>query len=169
MEIFHGSNIVVEEPLAFAGRRNLDFGRGFYTTRLKIQAQKWAFLVASRKKRDTQSVVNIYECNEAEMMSAGYSYKNFPAYDMEWLEFVVACRQGNDKTNYDIVEGGVANDQVIDTVEDYENGRITAEQALDQLRYKKPNNQLCFRNQEIIDKYLRFIGTETVNPQDIAQ
>lgn len=40
MEIFHGSNIVVEEPLAFAGRRNLDFGRGFYTTRLKSQAQK---------------------------------------------------------------------------------------------------------------------------------
>ena len=27
---------------------------------------------------------------------------------------------------YDAVEGGVANDQVIDTVEDYEMGRITA-------------------------------------------
>ena len=73
-----------------------------------------------------------------------------------WLEFVVACRKGIDKTNYDIVEGGVANDQVIDTVEDYENGRITAEQALDQLKYQKPNNQICFRNQEVIDKYILF-------------
>lgn len=87
---------------------------------------------------------------------------------MEWLNFVVACRQGNDVTYYDIVEGGVANDQVIDTVEDYENGRITAEQALNQLKYKKPNNQICFRNQEIIDRYLHFKGIETINLQDIT-
>lgn len=168
MELYHGSNIVVTEPLALAGRRNLDFGRGFYVTRLKSQAQKWASLVASRKKRNAQPIISIYDCNEAEMMAAGFVYKNFPEYDMEWLEFVVVCRHGEDATDYDIVEGGVANDQVIDTVEDYENGRITAEQALDQLRYKKPNNQICFRNQEIIDKYLHFVTSETVNPQDIA-
>lgn len=90
-------------------------------------------------------------------------YKNFPEYDMEWLEFVVACRHGEDNTNYDIVEGGVANDQVIDTVEDYENGRITTEQALDQLKYKKPNNQICFRNQEVIDKFLHFKKAEILD------
>lgn len=163
MELYHGSNIAVAQPLAFAGRRNLDFGRGFYTTRLKSQAQKWATLVASRKKRNSQSIVSIFECNEDEMMAAGYVFKNFPEYDMEWLEFVVACRHGEDNTNYDIVEGGVANDQVIDTVEDYENGRITAEQALNQLRYKKPNNQICFRNQEVIDKFLHFTNAETLN------
>lgn len=42
MELYHGSNIAVAQPFAFAGCRNLDFGRGFYTTRLKSQAQKWA-------------------------------------------------------------------------------------------------------------------------------
>lgn len=168
MELYHGSSIAVAEPLSHAGRRNLDFGRGFYATRLKEQARKWASLVASRKARNAQCVVSIYECDETEMLAGGYKYKNFPTYNMEWLNFVVACRQGNDVTNYDIVEGGVANDQVIDTVEDYENGRITAEQALNQLKYKKPNNQICFRNQEIIDRYLHFKGTETINLQDIT-
>jgi len=168
MKLYHGSNIVVETPLALAGRRNLDFGRGFYTTRLKSQAQKWAVLVANRKKRNAQSTISIYECNEAKMFAGGYVYKIFPNYDMEWLEFVVSCRKGMDETDYDIVEGGVANDQVIDTVEDYENGRITAEQALDQLKYKKPNNQICFRNQEVIDKYLQFVGTEIVCLQEIV-
>ena len=43
---------------------------------------------------------------------------------------------------YDMVEGGIANDNVIDTVEDYENGIITAEQALGQLIYKKLNHQM---------------------------
>lgn len=61
---------------------------------------------------------------------------------------------------YDMVEGGVANDNVIDTVEDYENGIITAEQALGQLIYKKVNHQICILNQEIIDKYLKFISSE---------
>jgi len=63
---------------------------------------------------------------------------------------------------YDIVEGGVANDNVIDTVEDYENGIITAEQALGQLRYKRVNHQICILNQEIIDKFLTFKNSETV-------
>ena len=130
MEIYHGSNIAVTEPLANAGRRNLDFGKGFYTTRLKSQAQKWAYLVASRKEKNPQGIISKYEFDEECLSQQGYVYKNFPVYDMEWLEFVVVCREGKDETNYDIVEGGVANDQVIDTVEDYENGRITAEQAL---------------------------------------
>ena len=64
---------------------------------------------------------------------------------------------------YDIVEGGVANDNVIATVEDYENGIITAEQALGQLRYKRVNHQICILNQEIIDKYLTFKKSEIVS------
>lgn len=169
MNIYHGSDITVKEPLAYAGRRNLDFGKGFYTTRIKSQAQKWAFLVASRKNRNPQGIISVYELNEECLTCKDYVYKNFSVYDMEWLEFVVACRQGKDNTNYDIVEGGVANDQVIDTVEDYENGRITAEQALDQLRYKNPNNQICFRNQAIIDNYILFKASETTGKEDVAQ
>lgn len=168
MEIYHGSDITVKEPLAYAGRRNLDFGKGFYTTRIKSQAQKWAFLVASRKNKNPQGVVSVYELNEDSLTGNDYVYKFFHSYDIEWLEFVVACRQGKDETSYDIVEGGVANDQVIDTVEDYENGRITAEQALDQLRYKKPNNQICFRNQLFIDNFIQFKASETVRKEDAA-
>lgn len=68
-------------------------------------------------------------------------------------------RSGNLQALYDVIEGGVANDNVIDTVEDYENGRLTAEQALGQLRYKEVNHQLCIRNQEIIDKHLHFLNS----------
>ena len=53
----------------------------------------------------------------------------------------------------------MANDNVIDTVEDYEKGVITADQALGQLQYKKVNHQLCILNQIVIDRYLRFEKT----------
>lgn len=60
MERYHGSNMVVTQPLVLAGHRNLDLGRVFYTTRLKSQAQKWATVVASRKKRSSHGVVSIF-------------------------------------------------------------------------------------------------------------
>ena len=76
---------------------------------------------------------------------------------------MIDCRRGGEmQKQYDIVEGGVANDNVIDTVEDYENGIITAEQALGQLRYKRVNHQICILNQEIIDKFLTFKNSEIV-------
>ena len=67
---------------------------------------------------------------------------------------------------YDIVEGGVANDNVIDTVEDYENNVITAEQALGQLKYKAVNHQLSILNQEIVDNYLSFVSSEQIEKED---
>ena len=88
----------------------------------------------------------------------GVSYKVFAAYDMKWLDYVVDCRKGGEvQYLYDVIEGGVANDNVIDTVEDYENGIITAEQALGQLAYKKVNNQICIRSQAVIDACLKFV------------
>ena len=92
---------------------------------------------------------------------------NFELLLIEWLEYVIDCRSGGTIQNqYDIVEGGVANDNVIDTVEDYENGIITAEQALGQLKYKAVNHQICILNQEIVDKYLTFISSTIINTED---
>nr|MCR5454384.1 DUF3990 domain-containing protein [Bacteroidales bacterium] len=59
-------------------------------------------------------------------------------------------------------EGGVANDQVIDTVEDYYAGRLTAEQAIGLLKFARPTHQMCISNQKIIDCCLHYIHTETV-------
>ena len=82
---------------------------------------------------------------------------------MEWLDYVIDCRNGGSLQNqYDVVEGGVANDNVIDTVENYENGIITAEQALGQLQYKKVNHQICIRSQEVLDRMLQFVRWEEV-------
>lgn len=156
MRVFHGSYMAVVKPLVAIGRRNLDFGKGFYITSLEAQASKWAQTIAERKGPRASAVVTQYEF-DYEKATAEFRIKRFEAYNLEWLEFVVACRRGGDVwKQYDIIEGGVANDNVIDTVEDYESGRMTAEQALDQLRFKKVNHQICITNQQVIGKYLFF-------------
>ena len=72
------------------------------------------------------------------------------------MDFVLNCRKDLDKSDYDIVVGGVANDKVFDTVELFFSGLINKEEALKRLKYAKPNLQICFRNQSIIEKYLVF-------------
>ena len=42
MRLFHGSSIVVSEPRIGFSRSNLDFGRGFYATSIRTQAERWA-------------------------------------------------------------------------------------------------------------------------------
>ncbi len=158
MKLFHGSYMVINKPETQKGRSKVDFGRGFYLTSIQSQAERWAKLITIRKGPAFQPVVSVFELNEALFALPDFCFKRFEKYDLEWLEYVVDCRRGGNKQNlYDWVEGGVANDNVIDTVEDYENGRITAEQALGQLIYKNVNHQICIRNQQIIDQYLTFV------------
>lgn len=168
MTLYHGSYLPVREPLAKAGRKNLDFGHGFYATKLQTQAENWARIIATRRGRNVVPIVSIYRFNRAKAEKEGTRIKVFGCYDLEWLDYVVDCRKGKDiSSEYDIVEGGVANDNVIDTVEDYEKGFITAEQALGQLRFKKVNHQICILNQSVIDTYLEFVGCVSLNSEEV--
>ncbi|MBE6295248.1 MAG: DUF3990 domain-containing protein [Bacteroidales bacterium] len=158
--LYHGTYLSIPKPLAKVGRKNLDFGPGFYLTQIESQARDWATIIASRKGRETRAIVNIYNFDYDNAVENNVKFKIFNEYNIEWLDYVVNCRKGKDVSSiFDVVEGGVANDNVIDTVEDYEKGIITAEQALGQLRYKKVNHQICILNQEVIDKYLSFVDS----------
>lgn len=161
--LFHGSYVAVSTPLVKLGRKKVDFGQGFYLTKLRQQAESWAETIAERKGRNVEATISTYSLDYDAVKSGNYRIKIYECYNLEWLEYVVDCRKGGMMQHkYDIVEGGVANDNVIDTVEDYENGIITAEQALGQLRYKKVNHQICILNQDIVDNYLTFISSETI-------
>lgn len=162
--VYHGSAIEVSKPLVVLSRPNLDFGQGFYVTDMRQQAERWASRIATRKL--TNPVLNIYEY-DMDAVKRDYRYLKFESYDKAWLDFIVANRKGKMLwKGFDVVEGGVANDNVIDTVEDYIRGRMSAEAAMVELSKHQPNNQFCILNQEIIDKYLRFV--ESKNIEDYA-
>lgn len=163
MTLYHGSHTAVQQPLVKVGRKNVDFGQGFYLTRLEEQASTWAEIIASRRGRNAIPVVSTYTFDREKAVADGVRFLVFDTYDLDWLYYVVGCRKGADHSaEYDVVEGGVANDNVIDTVEDYEKGIITAEQALGQLQYKKVNHQLCILNQKVADHYLKFMVSKEV-------
>jgi len=159
--LYHGSYMSVPAPLTGVGRRDLDFGPGFYVTVLRDQAERWARRICVIRALDTP-LVSIYEFDEAQL-PADVRRLRFDSYDQQWLDFIVSSRRGEEPwKDYDIIEGGVANDQVIDTVEDYYTGRITAEQAIGQLRFAKPSHQMCISSQAIVDRCLHFLVSEPV-------
>lgn len=82
MIVFHGSYGTVEKPEVSRGRDKVDFGKGFYLTRLRDQASMWASIVA-RRHRGGVAIVNSFEFDmEQARMLAGVRRKAFRAYDL---------------------------------------------------------------------------------------
>ena len=155
MILYHGGTEAVMQPDCKKGRPDLDFGQGFYVTLLQDQAEGFA----RRKARDRKGkpVISIYEF-DYDAAIKDCAYLNFEFYDEAWLDFVVDSRSGlKPWTNYDVVEGGVANDRVIDTVELYTIGILDKASALGRLSEHQPNHQICILSQAILDKYLKFV------------
>lgn len=160
LTVYHGATDVVSSPICAFGRPRLDFGQGFYVTDIKVQAIRWAKTMSG--KRSLPPVLNIYTLDRELILLEG-KHKIFTSYDAEWLDFIVANRRGeNLASEYDYIEGGIANDRVIDTVNLYIQGLIDSATALQQLAFYKPNNQICLINQSLTDKYLHYYGSERI-------
>ena len=156
MILYHASDKEVRQPDTFHSRLYLDFGKGFYLTSMYDQAVRYAQRFLRRGK---SAWLNTYEFGHH---SEGWKILRFEAYDKEWLEFVAACREGVDNTDYDMVVGGIANDRVILTLDRYFEGELTQEQALGLLRYERPNIQYCIRSEQMLNECLHFIQSQKI-------
>ncbi len=153
MILYHGSFVVVDKPDLAHSRPNVDFGKGFYTTPIYEQAEKWC---GRFKRRGKDGIISSYEFDEVAYEEL--KTLTFDAYSEEWLDFILNCRRGQDNTYYDLVIGGVANDKVFNTVELYFDGLIDKKEAINRLRYEKPNLQMAFRTEKALS-YLKFEGS----------
>lgn len=125
--VFHGSTKEIRKPLAAAGRPHLDFGRGFYVTTIREQAVSWACRPFNAGKPKWVSTYDF----DYDAVKSGWKVKIFPAYNEDWLDFVIACRKGSPVwEKYDAVEGGIANDRVFNTIELYTAGLLPKAETL---------------------------------------
>lgn len=84
--LFHGSYAPVQVPLVKLGRKKVDFGQGFYLTKLRKQAESWAKAIAERKGRNAQPTVSAFSFDYEAVKSGGYRIKTFERYNLEWLK-----------------------------------------------------------------------------------
>ena len=153
MKVYHTSTIEIINPDIIHSREGLDFGKGFYCTVLREQAEAYGLRFSLR---GIPAILNEYVLDSAYIES---NVRQFVSYDEEWLDFIMANRQNQPVTDYEIIEGGVADDKIFRTIDLYLSGDISKTDALNRLKYEKPNHRICFRSQSVIDRYLKFVSS----------
>ena len=144
MELFHGSNTIVDQPKIITDGHYKDFGYGFYCTNLERQAKRWALV------KKNNHIVNIYDYQE----NKNLNILIFDEMTDEWINFVVDCRRGI-KHNYDIVEGPMADDTIWNYVDDFASGIISKTAFWELVKFKYPTHQIVFCSEDAL-KQLHF-------------
>jgi len=150
--------MAVRKPIVSRGRGKTDFGKGFYTTTSREQAEKWAQIKRDRMGDEAHAIVSVFELDDAVLNNPAYHTRHFDGATAEWLDFVVGNRRGEVHHNFDLIMGPVANDRLYATITLYENGILDANAAIDQLNTHQLFDQLSFHTTKAC-KLLTFVET----------
>ena len=148
MILYHGSNVEVKEPILLKVQRELDFGKGFYTTSDMEQAARWAERTAKRRG-ESNAFVTVYEVNEDELKNIRLLSFDLP--NVEWLNFVVKNRKGEYIAgDWDIISGPVADDQTAQVIDLYLEGAYDEEEAIRRFLTQRLKDQYAFKTNEAL-------------------
>ena len=155
--VYHGSTHIVETPSYGLGRKNNDFGPGFYCTESIDLAKEWAVSslsdgFANRYTLDTE-YLNILNLNSPE-----YTILNWMAVLVDHRLFSIRtpvarrAKQyliehfGVNVNAYDLITGYRADDSYFDYAEAFLNNAITVEQLSHAMRLGKLGEQIVIKS-----------------------
>ena len=156
--LYHTGYQEIREPDIRHGRKNADFGQGFYLSDDEEFAKRWA------KERSGLSVwLNSYELDPA-----GLKIKRFTRNE-EWFGYIFANRSGSEDrlAEYDVIIGPIANDTIYDTLGITTSGFLTHEQATRTLLIGPVYEQTVIKTDKARSA-LRFLSAEILTSDEIA-
>ena len=152
MILYHGSNVAVRHIDLDRCRPFKDFGRGFYLTTIESQAEAMARR-ATRIQGHGTPTVSTFDLDDG-WKDCGLNVMQFTHPTREWAQFVVNNRDRqfeelhsllcNRLNQYDIVYGPVADDAIVASFQLYQDGRISIDELVDRLRFRKLSDQFSF-------------------------
>ena len=119
MKLYHAGKEEIREPDIYRGRKNADFGQGFYLTPDREFAYRWAY---------EDYVVNEYELDLTGLDVIGFSR------EADWVDYIFRNRRTEDTLAADVVTGPVANDTLYNTFGIISSGLLKPADALALLR-----------------------------------
>lgn len=174
--LFHGSKKIVETPVFGEGKKNNDFGLGFYCTESEALAKEWAVSslrdgFSNRYTLDTE-YLNILNLNSSE-----YTILNWIAVLVEHRLFSiktpVAHRAkrylidnfGINTNAYDLVTGYRADDSYFDYAESFLNNGISVEQLARAMRLGKLGEQVVLKSKFAFSR-IQFEGFDVAEKEE---
>ena len=178
LTLYHGSYCAVEKPDLDKCAKFKDFGRGFYLTFSKAQAENFAKISAAKAKSrglisEDERFGFVSSFSVTDM--AGLNCFYFDTADVAWLHCIVAHRRSGafvdvrkEMTVYDVVLGKIANDDTNATILAYMGnvfGPMGSDRAdsmcISLLLPERLQDQFCFRSNLALSK-LQFVKFERV-------
>ena len=153
--LFHGGSHIIEKPEIREPERTLDFGKGFYLTTSKEQAERWV-----KNRLDEKRLYGYVNSYLFDSFSAAreLNVKIFEKADEDWVDFVLSNRMLDEFSHdYDIVIGPVADDRVYTQFSLFENGVISKEDLIKRLLTHRLVNQYLFHTERAIP-FLKYIS-----------
>ena len=147
MKLYHTGTDVIHEPDISLGRKNADFGPGFYLTPDIEFARRWA---------GPDAVINEYEFDEADLAVQRFDR------DESWFGYIFRNRRGHDTLSADVVIGPIANDTIFETYGIISSGSLSAEDALKLLMIGPEYPQVAVKTEKAAGQ-LRWIRAERVS------
>lgn len=171
--LFHGSPQVVREPSFGKGRKNNDFGLGFYCTENPELAKEWA--VSSSE----DGFCNRYSIDVSNMRVLNLNGPEFTI--LNWIAVLVKHRLFSlsnpvarrakayliehfdiNVNGYDVIVGYRADDSYFDFADAFLNNSITVEQLAAAMRLGKLGEQVVVKSEYAFSR-IRFEGSEAVS------
>lgn len=158
IKIYHGSEKNIIKPIFGEGKKNNDFGLGFYCTKDINLAKEWA-VSSLRDGFANKYILNIEYLKILNLNSSEYTILNWIAILVEHrlfsLKSPVAQRAkkylidnfGINVNAYDVIIGYRADDSYFDYAESFLNNSITVEQLAKAMKLGKLGEQIVIKSQ----------------------
>ena len=150
MRLYHGTDAFFERPDLSMCRPFKDFGKGFYLTPALAVAKRMAERCVERSDwQGAPKYVYVYDFDDSDL--SALNLRRFaPTVNEEFSRFVMANRQArttetdhNRDNRYDIV---------IDPIADFEDGEVSLEYLINELKFKRLSMQYSFHTKRSLLK-----------------
>jgi len=150
MNLYHGTNADILQIDLWKSRVGKDFGLGFYLTPDRQVAQRQA-----ERKFEQYGVgsARVYEYSVEDNAIQALRVLQFNSYSLEWARFVLMNRKNRTRIqihDYDIVIGPIADDVIGYQIRRVEEGIITEEQFLEEIKYHTVTIQYIFATEKAL-------------------
>ncbi len=150
MILFHTSDREIQYPDIHYGRKNADFGWGFYLTPDRDFTYKWA---------RENAIVNTYEFEESGLLIHRFGRSR------EWFDYISHNRGLKDSLVADVIIGPIANDTIFDTLGIMNSGYLKPDLALRLLMIGPEYIQVAIKTEKAV-KQLKWIRAERIDRAD---
>ena len=155
--IYHGSDKIVEQPIYGEGKKNNDFGLGFYCTASEELAKEWA-VSSLRDGFSNRYTIDTEYLNVLNLNSPDYTILNWIAVLVEHRLFSIKTpiarrakgylidNFGVNVNAFDLITGYRADDSYFDYAESFLNNGISVEQLARAMRLGKLGEQIVIKS-----------------------